>query len=55
LVHGRRTSCVDREPSASKKELSRPLEAVIDPTCDEGYAHRVGLGSEWSLQPFFGG
>jgi len=33
LVHGRRTSCVDRVPSASKKELSRPLEAVMDPTC----------------------
>ena len=32
LVHGRRTSCVDRVPSASKKELSRPLEAVMDPT-----------------------
>jgi len=33
LVHGRRTSCVDRVPSASKEELSRPLEAVMDPTC----------------------
>jgi len=32
LVHGRHTSCVDRVPSASKKELSRPLEAVMDPT-----------------------
>ena len=33
LVNGRRTSCVDRVPSASTKELSRPLEAVMDPTC----------------------
>jgi ribosomal protein L34E len=33
LVHGRRTSCVDRVPSDSKKEPSRPLEAVLSLTC----------------------
>jgi len=36
FVHGRRTSCVDRVPSASKTELSRPLEAVMDPRCRRG-------------------
>jgi hypothetical protein len=35
LVCGHRTSCVDRVPLASKKQLKIPLKAVLSPTCKQ--------------------